>query len=295
MTGLPRRPYVPEPLPMDGLQEIRREAGRRRRIRTVRVTVGGAATAAAAAALVVALTGATGGADVLKPLPPAVGHDHRTSPAPAPAADRLKSSVAPAAKSQPTPAGEPTVGATARGGVVVPDQAAPPAAGDPAPTRTAAAPSQPQLHRYRSTFVDPPGSARVCGNQTYGDAHGFENSVGWCLDALVSKTASGEQLTVQLCRDSTTGGQLTYATTREVDLTVKRGSSVVWRWSRTHPGTPDEHMLSAPKNGCWNWSLVWPGVTQNGADAGHGTFTFLARTTAKELGAQPTQSLNFDY
>jgi len=40
MTGLPRRPYVPEPLPMDGLQEVRREASRRRRVRTIRVSAG---------------------------------------------------------------------------------------------------------------------------------------------------------------------------------------------------------------------------------------------------------------
>src|SRR3954471_15417969 len=99
MSGLPHRPYSPEPLPPDGLHDVRREAHRRRRVRAIRVSAGGAATVAAAAAIVVALTGATGGADVLRPLPPAVGHDLTTTPSPAPAMDRNKSPLAPAASS----------------------------------------------------------------------------------------------------------------------------------------------------------------------------------------------------
>jgi hypothetical protein len=298
MSGLPRRPYSPEPLPPDGLHDVRREAHRRRRVRAIRVSAGGAATVAATAAIVVALTGATGGADVLRPLPPAVGHDRTTTPSPAPALDRHKSSLGPAAGSPTERAGIASAGSTARGGAVVLGDSPSPGADNSAPGRAAAAARpqpQPQLSRYRSTYVDPPGSARLCGNQTYGDAHGVENSFGWCLAALIDKTGSGERLTVQLCRDSTSGGRLSYTGSREVDLTVRQGSSVVWRWSRSHPGRPDAHTLSAPKNGCWNWSLVWPDINQHGASAGHGTFTFVARTTASELGAQPTQSLRFDY
>lgn len=291
-TGLPRRPYAEAAPPPDGLAVVRHEARRRRRRRATALAAGGAS--AAAVAIAVALSSTTGALDVLKPAPPAggglsvpstppavVGHSHGST-------DVLQA-VGTGSSARVARPGRPAATSSHKQ-----PSTASVNAPQPQPTEGSTR-AQPQLTRYRSTYVNPFGSARLCGTQTYGNSHGIENSAGWCLAALTSSTKSGERLTVQLCRDSTSGGQLTYTGSREVDLTVKRGSSVVWQWSKLHPGQPDDHTLGAPKNGCWNWSLVWPDITQHGAAAGHGSFTFVARTTAKELGAKPTESATFTF
>jgi hypothetical protein len=117
----------------------------------------------------------------------------------------------------------------------------------------------------------------------------------WCPEATATAVAGGERLAFTLCRDSTSGGSLTFATSREVDLVVERGSTVVWSWSHEHPGTSSPHTLSAPANGCWTWSLVWPDTTQSGAAAGHGAYTLVATSTADELRYSPQNTADFDY
>jgi hypothetical protein len=52
-------------------------------------------------------------------------------------------------------------------------------------------------------------------------------------------------------------------------------------------------VLDAAADHCWDWSVVWPDITQTGASAGHGTFTFVATSYAQEVQAGPTQSVSF--
>jgi hypothetical protein len=149
--------------------------------------------------------------------------------------------------------------------------------------------------RWQSSYVRPPGTARVCGGSTSNESGDVGAGVGWCLTATARRVDGGVRLLVQACRDDTTGGTLSYQSAREVDLTVKRGGATVWDWGHDHPDRPGAHQLTAPADGCWNWAVDWPVVTQTGGPAGHGAFTFVATTTAGELSGFPPQAVSFSY
>jgi hypothetical protein len=279
-TELPRRPY-PEMTPSpDGLLQVRAEAGRRRRRRMVVVSAGGAGIASAVAAVVVLAAGG-GGVAVLRPEPagpvlaptPSV-----TTPLPSsldePGGSRQRARHAPATA--------PRVGTQQEGASV---HAGPSSPAPTRPTPTAAAPPgaapAPVLSRRASSYD---GAPRVCGGSSYSDTGGtVENGVGWCLLASAQRTSAGERLTVNLCRDSTAGGTLTFGSSREVDLALSVDGRSVWSWSKTDPGHPDAHRLPTSADGCWDWTLTWPGTTQAGSAAPHGTYTLTATSTADEL------------
>jgi hypothetical protein len=279
-TGLPRRPYVEMTPSPDGLLEVRAEAGRRRRRRLVAVSAGGAGIASAVAVVVVLAAGG-GGVAVLRPEPagPVLAPSPSvTSPLPSsldePDGGRERVGHAPATAPRVRPQ---RAGASVHAGPASPTPTR--------PTRPAAAPSAaasaPVLSRTASSYDGPP---RVCGGSSYGDTGGeVENGVGWCLTASARGTATGERLRVNLCRDSTAGGTLTFGSSREIDLVLSIEGRSVWSWSRTSPGHPHAHRLSASANDCWDWTLTWPGTTQAGSAAPRGTYTFTATSTADEL------------
>ena len=289
---LPERPMIELRPPVDGLDQVRHEAGRRRRRRAGMTAAG--LTTAAGVAVVVALSGATGGIDVLKPAPPA-GHGF-VQPTPTAtervAAGRAKARKVDAGHSLPGRTGGHAGRATSGGHGV--DKLPAPAASTPPPGNQASQVQEPTLSRWQSTYTDSP--ARQCSGSTYGDGSGtLENSVGWCLDVMATPASDGVRLHVRLCRDSTGGGTLSFAGSREVDLAVKQGTRTIWDWADLHPGGAGAHQLSEPANGCWNWSLVWPGVTTGGQSAGHGTFTFVGTSTANEMKGKPDESVDFSY
>lgn len=297
MTGLPRRPYVPEPPPMDGLQEVRREASRRRRVRTVRVTAGGAATAAAAAALVVALTGATGGADTLQPLPPAVGHDQSTAPAPSTVGGHIRQPAGSVATPRTPGAGTSSTGSTSHGGAAGSGEQAPPAA--PAAPSGAGPRSQPsqsgdiRLRVYRTHGTM--SGTQVCSGDFSSNQTSLGNGLGWCRAVSAVKVPGGVRLRLTACRDDTSGGTLSYSSRREVDFVVRQNGKSIWDWGQDHPDSPGAHTRRAAADDCWNWELVWPDVRQSGRSAGHGHFTFVATTTADELSGYPPATVRFRY
>ena len=291
---LPQRPMLELRPPVDGLDQVRDEASRRRRRRTGLTAAG--LTAAAGVAVVVALSGAAGGVDVLKPAPPA-GQGF-VQPTPTPSATEPVA-VGPA-KARKADAGHSLSGRTGghagrapSGGHGV-DMLPDPTASTPPSSGQASQVQEPTLSRWQSTYTDSP--ARQCSGSTYGDGSGtLENSVGWCLDVTATPISDGVRLHVRLCRDSTGGGTLTFAGSREVDLAVQQGTRTVWDWAALHPGGAGAHQLSEPANGCMNWSLVWPGVTTGGQSAGHGTFTFVGTSTANEMKGKPNESVDFSY
>jgi hypothetical protein len=291
-TQLPRRPFRALPPPSGGLDSVRREARRRRRRRATAVAAGGTGVAAVAVAVVVST--ASGGFAVLKPMPPAGGGGPTSHPSVAPGAVHH----APPSTSVPTSRGS---GAS----VGVPSHGRP--AGDvtgqgPARRGSVATSTQPsgrrgdpRLERYRSTNPGPSfKSTELCGEGvSYGD--GADASVGWCFGVSATRQAGAERLTVHLCRDNTSGGRLSFPSAREVDITVRQGSKTVWDWGHDHPDQPGAHQLAAPVNGCWNWTLLWSGNTQRGGAAPHGSYTFVATTTAKELRAYQPRTRRFTY
>jgi len=292
---LPQRPMVELPPPVDGLDRVRGEAGQRRRRRAG--LVGAGLTTAAAVAVVLALSGGPGGIAVLKPAPPAAPGFVQPTPTGTGAVG-----VAAAAKHHYLAAHQSTVRAHAAGPAG--SHSAPsgrdadtlPRPADPVPqshgqvSRT----QQPQLTRWQSTYTESP--ARQCSGSTYGDGGGtLESSVGWCLDVYATPVSDGVRLHIRLCRDSTGGGTLSFASTREVDLAVSQGTKTIWDWASSHPGSSDAHQMSEPANGCMNWALVWPAVTTAGGPAGHGDFTFVGTSDANEMQGHPSESVNFAY
>ena len=295
MSGLPRRPYSSELPPPDGLQSVRHEAARRRRARTIRLTAGSAATAAAAA-VVVAVTGATGGADTLQPLPPAV----RPAPSPTVTAQLSPPAVPPpipsdqSGDSRSSTGPQPVVTATSgpNDTTIAPAQSVAETHSE-APVTQASRGDTPRMTRYRSTYQSPAGARRCSGGSTRDDT-GFHNGVGWCPSVSADSVSGGVRLTFQICRDATAGGSLTFAGSREVGLVLRRDGHAVWSWAKVAPGHPDSHALSTPANGCWNWTLVWPGTTSAGESAPRGSYSLTGASTAQEV-SPDSATTSFSY
>ena len=289
---LPQRPMVELLPPVDGLDQVRGEAGRRRRRRAGFAAA--SVSTAAGIAVVMALSGGPGGLAVLKPAPPA--GQGVVQPTPTPSEGHRSTVVGPAKASgldggRPVP-GHKTGRAPSGGPVVATIRSDPNRT--PPPGGQVSRAQQPQLQRWQSTYTDSP--ARQCSGSTYGDGSDtLESSVGWCLDVMASPVSDGVQLHIRLCRDSTGGGTLKFEGAREVDLAVQQGGKTVWDWAAMHPGGARAHQLSEPANGCMNWSLVWPDLTTGGRSAGHGNFTFVGTSTADEMKGKPDESAAFAY
>lgn len=296
MTELPRRPFAEQAPPIDGLDQVRVVARGRRRRRALAVTGGGVGAATAAAVAMLVLAGGSGGLDVLRPVTPAhhgldgVQHQ-RTSTRHHAASTRQ---VAPARQHGHGPAAPRVVARTGSDPTSV-EQPAHTRTGRTPTGQTASATIGPQLQRYKTSTASTK-SVNLCpGNASSTDSSMTTTGVGWCVLANVVRTGAGEKLHFQACRDDTGGGALTFAGSREIDITVKQGGRTVWDWAHNHPGTAAAHQLSTGSGECWNWDLVWPDITQSGANAGSGSFTFVARSTAQELAGYPAQKVQFDY
>lgn len=291
---LPQRPMVELPPPIDGLDQVRGAAGRRRRRRAG--VLGASLTTAAGIAVVLSLSGGPGGLAVLKPAPPAGPGLVQPSPTATGAVgvDPAKRHQHVAARRPSTRGQQPGHAAqVSRSGQGTDMQPPPPTDVAPESQGQVSRTQQPTLSRWQSTYT---GGARECTGSTYSGPDGtFESAVGWCATAIATSLSDGVRLHLQLCRDSTGGGTLTFSGTREVDLEVRDGSRTVWDWAKLHPGSAGPHQLSAIANGCWNWSVLWPDVTQSGAPAGHGVFTFVGTSAANEMKGSPDYSTNFGY
>jgi hypothetical protein len=254
-------------------------------------------TSAAGLAVVLALSGGAAGVDVLKPAPPSGQGIDVPSPSPGrPTVMTLRPVTRHHGQAGPAAAGS-AGGLVRRGAAGTPPQVAgaEPVTNNAAapPSGSVAQPRQPTLSRWQSTYT---GSPRECAGSTYGDSSGtLKNAVGWCLDVFATPLSHGVRLHMQLCRDSTGGGTLSFASTREVDLAIKQGKRTVWDWAALHPGGSDAHQLSEPANGCMNWSVTWPDITTAGSTAGHGDFTFVGTSTADEMQGNPSESVDFAY
>lgn len=278
-TQLPRRPYVELPPPPDGFATARREASRRRTRRAIAAVTGG--VSAAVVVVVALVVGGSDGVAVLRPAPVAPA-----TQLPAPGGPTPTAVASGPAATQAVP------GSTdgRRGPVQQPPSS-------PASSTSSSGPSTARrsdivVVRTQSRYT---GYPRVCrtGDQANNDT--VRPGADWCSDAAATPAKAGEQLSLTLCRDSTTGGTLTYASTHEVDFAVVDHGTTLWQWSHDNPGSASRHTLSASADGCWVWSLVWPGVTQSGAGAAHGTYTLVATTTADELQGNATAQVPFSY
>jgi len=281
-TQLPRRPYVELPPPPDGLASARRAGVRRRTRRTVAAFTGGVGAVAVVVVVILMLGGGRGVA-MLRPAPappatqvPAPGTSH----APAVLAGHHGGPVSPGPGQQAVGSRPLTASSTA------------PSSSGSSSQHTSSRGAQVVLVRSQSRYT---GYPRVCRNGPNANNESVQPGNDWCLDAATTHTDRGQRLSLELCRDSTSGGSLTFATTREVDFAVTSGGKTIWSWSHDHPGTSSQHTVSATADGCWVWSLVWPGITQTGAAVGHGSYTLVATTTAQELRMDGSAEVPFRY
>ena len=278
-TELPRRPYAELAPPPDGLATALR-AGRRRRTRRAVAAVTGGATAVVVVTVVLMLGGG-GGVAVLRPapVPPATA-------LPTPSVTSAPPVVG-AQPAKPPPSAHPVVS-----GNVGPGAKRPSATGT-APAGESTAPGDSiVLSRSQTRYT---GYPRVCRTGASSDSQSTHPGSEWCRDAAAETADGGKRLSLTLCRDSTSGGSLSFANTREVDFAVVTGGATIWSWRHDHPGTPSQHTLSASADGCWVWSLVWPGVTQAGGPAPHGSYTLVATSTAQELEGDASTQVSFTY
>lgn len=293
-SGMPRGPLLELAPPPDGLEVVRREAGRRRRRRALGVALAGGGAVVVAAALAVGSGGA--GLAVLQPVEPAVTPTPAVSASPSPHHPEARHATSAGDRhgsSQRRPADRLPAGAGASGGGSDATRSGATTTTSGTRRERAVATYSPEIRLVRSSSRRT--QPTVCQGSTYSDGGRLGYGVGWCLTGAATPVADGVRLAVQVCRDATSDGTLSFDSTREVDLSVQRGSDTVWEWAKARPGTPDSHQLATPANGCWTWSLVWPGVDQSGGAAGHGSFTLVAQSTAHELSGMPDETVSFTY
>lgn len=109
-----------------------------------------------------------------------------------------------------------------------------------------------------------------------------------CTAAYVMSTSNTGpyELQAQVCSSRTGLTLLHYPGRNEVDLSVTRGTSELWRWSRWHPDDPAAHTIGVEANSCTTWTFSWTGVDAQGRRLPKGEYTLRATFLADELTQQ---------
>ena len=276
MTGR----FVPLSPPPDGLSAVIGEGRRRRRRRAAATS--GAAVSALAGLLALAVLAPGGGTDALRPEPVVPAEQPTSTPSPSAPDPSGTPSVPPS----PAPATSPSPAATTS-----PDaspEAGSSAAPSPVPQPSAAGYRTPDLVR---TYTGPPSSARLCGAAYSNEGSGGQ--VGWCVVVTAERTNEGADLVVEVCRDGTTAGRLTYGTEHEVDLAVLEDGVTLWQWSVGRTPADDAHEQTAEPGGCWRWRAPWTGVDQRGESLDGGSYVLRGRSLADQLADVPPKDTTF--
>jgi hypothetical protein len=282
---LSRRPDLGPPPPPGGAEGARRTAARRRRAR--RQALGGVAAGSALALVAVVVAAGSG--------PAALGPDELVPASPEPVVSSAAPDPSPAPATTGSPGASPAASADAE---VTKDPA--PAGASPSPpagseqTGAAAAPPYrtPEMRRTEGARPRPtggPAGPAVCGGGVTGSQEEVEGQVGWCVDLAVEPTSDGHRFALSVCRDDGSDGELTFGTSLETEMVVRRGGTEVWRWSRDHPVRDERHVLAVPRGRCWTWSLDYTDVDARGRELPPGTYEVQAVSAAKEVAGSGDQ------
>lgn len=101
------------------------------------------------------------------------------------------------------------------------------------------------------------------------------------------------QLHADVCSADANRDALHFPGQREVDFTVRRGGTVVWRWSTWHPDNGPAHLRALSAGSCVAWSFVWTQVDRDGDPLPPGAYTLQARFEADELASDRVLSVDF--
>jgi hypothetical protein len=118
-------------------------------------------------------------------------------------------------------------------------------------------------------------------------------SSSWCVTPYAVRTSDGHDLRIEVCRDSTGPGALSFGRRLEVDLVVLDGTKPVWRWSAGQPDATAPHGLDVGTDGCWSWTAAWTDVDAAGRPLDPGGYTLSVASTARELDGYPPQDVTF--
>jgi hypothetical protein len=122
-----------------------------------------------------------------------------------------------------------------------------------------------------------------------------ERQRGLCTDVFASGPSSAGTMTIQaeICNVGTATELLSYATARELDLTVRRSGLEVWRWSLGRHFEDTAHDLTVRAQECITWSTNWRQVDSHGVRVKAGSYSVVADFDADEV-AGPDRHPSYD-
>lgn len=278
--------FVPVAPPADGLR-LAFVAARRRRNR--KAGAAGAVGLLAAVALL-ASTGGTGNRTLMQePVPPA-----STS-----GLDVLPGADASAAPSTPTDVttSDGAVLAAPGSGAGAPLASAPQsngggtAAASGSGTRVYAQSAKPVSGPMRrSTGLLYTGTDLVCPARKQQERQG-----GLCTDVFASQSGTNTMsITAEICNVGTATELLSFDTARELDLSIRKGSQEVWRWSLGRQFAATPHELTVGTQECMVWTTDWAQVDAHGVPVKAGDYSLVADLDADEVAGpdrHPTYSM----
>lgn len=290
MSGPDRRPFAGPPPPGGGA-ELAMRVARHRRHRTRALAAGGALASAAAVVALAVVGGSTQSLsnDRL---------DQATTPAPAQDVS-ARPSPSPAGPASPEVAPTTAVATRPPGPSAVPVGSAPPAPipADARDDRDGAADATyrtPPMSRTTSTDRAEPAGTQFCSTYQADDSTRLGSRVNWCVQLRVEPAGGAQRLALDVCRDDTGPGELTYRDAFETDFAIlDRDEREVWRWSAGRSGDGPGQALDVAAGSCVTWSVDWTGVDRRGQRLPAGQYTAVSTTFAQELAEVPNDRRTF--
>ena len=143
------------------------------------------------------------------------------------------------------------------------------------------------VRRYRPAPPQTGAPAgRICSGSSEGSTGGVTNGTGYCVTGVVTETARGHDLVVEICRDSTGPGRLRFPRELEVDLVVHEPADkdrAVWQWAAGRTNELDAHALDLETSACWTWTAAWTDVDRAGKPLAEGEYELQVAGHATEV------------
>jgi hypothetical protein len=112
-----------------------------------------------------------------------------------------------------------------------------------------------------------------------------ERQRGLCTDLSAMNNSSRKTMTInaQICNVGTATEVLSYATARELDVTVRRAGLDVWRWSLGRQFEEKPHDVAVRAQECIIWTTEWALVDSHGVRVKAGSYEVVADFDAAEV------------
>jgi hypothetical protein len=109
---------------------------------------------------------------------------------------------------------------------------------------------------------------------------------GLCADVTAYTVTTGVlRLTAEICNFDARAATLDYATERELDISIRRGATEVWRWSAGRRFASTPHELAVGVGECVVWTTDWAQNDSRGRAVQKGMYDVVAEFEAAQLPA----------